>query len=49
MNKSASAREILARNLTERVLTHYLTCDDPGREILNHIAEREAEYKTRSP
>ena len=41
----------LPTNLAEggkmnRLISAYLTCDQPARDIVNHIAEREAEYKT---
>ena len=40
--------DLLDREKLDRLISSYLSCDDAARAIVHHIAEREAEYKTRS-
>jgi hypothetical protein len=39
---------LLDREKLDRLIGAYLACDEEARAIVHHIAEREAEYKTRS-
>jgi transcriptional regulator with XRE-family HTH domain len=40
--------DLIDRAKLDRLIAAYLSCDDASRAILDHLAEREAEYNTRA-